>query len=103
MKYDISENLVVVAELTIKPDRIEKFLDYTVANLEISRGFPGNIVFDILINEAKPEQVFFYEVWESAEAQAIYMASRIEAGDFTKLLSLLEGKPNFTTLRRIAE
>jgi quinol monooxygenase YgiN len=103
MKHALAENLVMVAELTIKPGKIEEFLDYTVANLEISRGYPGNIDFDILINEAEPDRVLFYEVWESAEAQQAYMAWRIEAGDLTKLMSLLAGKPKFTALRRVAD
>lgn len=103
MKQAFSENLVMIAELTIKPDKIEAFLDYTVASLKVSRGYPGNAAFDILVNEADPERVLFYEVWESLEAQQAYMAWRIEAGDLTKLMSLLAGEPKFTALRRIAD
>jgi len=102
MKHALAENLVMAAELTIKPDKVDEFLDYTVANLKISRDYPGNLAFDILINEAEPERVMFYEVWASAEAQKTYMAWRIEAGDLTKLLSLLAGEPKFTALRSIA-
>ena len=103
MKHALAENLVIVAELTIMPDQIEDFLEYTVANLGICRGYPGNLAFDILISEAEPERVFFYEVWESQEAQQAYMAWRVETGDLTKLLSLLAGEPKFTALRRIAD
>jgi quinol monooxygenase YgiN len=102
MKYAVEPKLVMVAELTIKPDKVDAFLDYTVENLKISRGYPGNIEFDILIDEARPDRVLFYEVWESAEAQQAYMAWRIEVGDLTKLMSLLAGGPKFTALRRIA-
>lgn len=68
MKHAFSDTLVMPAELSIKPEKREEFLDYTVENLEISRGAPGNISFDILIDEARPDQVLFYEVWESAGA-----------------------------------
>jgi quinol monooxygenase YgiN len=102
MKHAFAENLVMIAELTVRADRIDEFLDYTVKNLSISRSYPGNIEFDILIDETKPGQVIFYEVWESAEAQQAYMAWRVEEGDLTKLMALLAGEPRFTALRRIA-
>src|SRR3546814_12642868 len=65
--------------------------------------YPGNIEFDILIDQAQSDRVIFYEVWESLEAQQAYMTWRVQAGDLTKLMSLLAGEPKFTPLRRIAE
>jgi quinol monooxygenase YgiN len=102
VKYVLIDNLVMLAELTIKRDRREEFLDYTVENLKVSRTYPGNIAFDMLIDETRPEKVFFYEVWQSAEAQQTYMAWRVEVGDLTKLLSFLDGPPKFTALRSVA-
>lgn len=102
MRHACVDTLVMVAELTVKPERLTEFLDYTVANLNLSRSYPGNIQFDILVNEAEPEKVTFYEVWESQEAQRAYMAWRVQAGDLTKLLSLLATEPKFTALRSIA-
>jgi quinol monooxygenase YgiN len=37
MKHAFADTLVMLAELTIKPEKREEFLDYTVKNLEISR------------------------------------------------------------------
>lgn len=102
MKYTFVDQLVMLAELTIQPDKRDAFLDYTVENLELSRSAAGNISFDILIDETRPNQVIFYEVWESAEAQQAYMAWRVERGDLTILLSFLADQPKFTALRRIA-
>lgn len=102
MTYAFDDKLVMLAELTIKPERRDEFLDYTVENLAISRSAAGNIEFDILIDETRPDQVLFYEVWESAEAQQAYMAWRVERGDLTILLSFLASEPKFTALRRIA-
>ncbi len=103
MKHAFVDNLVMLAELTIKPDKREEFLDYTVENLKVSRSYPGNIAFDILIDETRPEKVIFYEVWQSAEAQQAYMAWRVQAGDLTKLLSFLADAPRFTALRSVAD
>jgi quinol monooxygenase YgiN len=102
MKHAVADNLVMLAELTIKPDKIEEFLDYTVDNLPLSRSYAGNIAFEILIDEADPHKVIFYEVWASPKAQQDYLAWRVRAGDLTKLLSLLAGEPRFTALRSIA-
>jgi quinol monooxygenase YgiN len=101
MKHELSQQLVMLAELPIKPDKRAEFLDYTIENLAISRAAAGNIAFDILIDEARPDQILFYEVWESAQAQQAYMAWRIERGDLTTLLSFLNGEPKFTAWRTI--
>lgn len=97
------DNIVMLAELTIKAEMRDEFLDYTVENLKVSRSYPGNIAFDILIDETRPEKVMFYEVWRSSEAQQAYMAWRVQAGDLAKLLSFLAEPPRFRTLRRLAD
>jgi quinol monooxygenase YgiN len=102
MKHPFANNLVMLAELPIKPEKRDAFLDYTVENLKISRTAAGNIAFDILIDETRPERVLFYEIWESAEAQQAYMAWRVERGDLTILMGFLAGEPKFTALRSIA-
>jgi quinol monooxygenase YgiN len=102
MKHPFADTLVMIAELAIKPEMLDAFLDYTVENLEISRGAEGNLAFDILIDETRPNQVLFYEVWASAEAQKTYMAWRVERGDLTILMTFLADQPKFTALRRIA-
>lgn len=101
MKHALSDTLVMIAELTIKPDRREAFLDYTLENLAISRAAAGNIAFDILLDQARPDRVLFHEIWESAEAQQAYMTWRVERGDLTALLSFLAAEPEFTALRSV--
>ncbi len=102
MKQTFVDNVVMLAEFTVKPDKLDDFLSYTTDNLKLSRSYPGNLTFDILFNEAQPTKVVFYEVWRSPKAQKEYMAWRIKAGDLTKLLSFLSEDPEFTTLRNIA-
>jgi len=103
MKHAFVDNLVMLAELAIKPDRLEAFLDYTAENLKVSRSYPGNIAFDILFDETQPDRVRFYEVWESPAAQQAYMAWRVQVGDLTKLLSFLADTPKFIALRSISD
>jgi quinol monooxygenase YgiN len=102
VKHPFANNLVMLAELTIRPEKLDAFLDYTVENLKISRSAAGNIAFDILIDETRPDLVLFYEIWESVVAQQAYMAWRIERGDLEILMSFLADEPKFTALRAIA-
>lgn len=102
MNYAFADQLVVLSELTVRPDQLEGFLEYTIANLPLSRSYPGNVTFEILTNETEPSKVIFYEVWESQQAQQAYMAWRVQAGDLTKLLSFLVAEPKFAGLRSIA-
>jgi quinol monooxygenase YgiN len=102
MKREFEDGLVMLAELTVKPDKLAEFLDYTIANLAVSRSYPGNRRFDILVSEIEPCKVTFYEVWASPEAQQAYMAWRVQVGDLTKLLSLLACEPRFSALRSIS-
>jgi quinol monooxygenase YgiN len=101
MKIALANTMVMIAELAIRPEKRDAFLDYTVENLQISRAAKGNIAFDILIDETQPNLVLFYEVWESPEAQQGYMAWRVERGDLTILMSFLAGEPKFTALRSV--
>jgi len=102
MQRTKARGVVMLAQLTVKTERLEAFLDYTLENLAVSRAFPGNLQFDILVDAAAPETVCFYEVWETPEAQQAYMAWRTQAGDLTKLLSFLVGAPRFTALHALA-
>ncbi len=96
------QGVVMLAEMKVRPERLEEFLAYTTANLAVSRSYPGNVAFDILLNEAEPDRVVFYEVWDSAADQKKYMAWRAQAGDVTKLLGFLTEPPRFIQLRSIA-
>jgi quinol monooxygenase YgiN len=95
------DTLVMIADLTIAPGRMKDFLAYTLPNLAVSRAAPGNRRFDMLLDDARPDRVLFYEEWDSAAAQRAYMAWRTEQGDLTTLLSLLAGPPGFTALRPV--
>ncbi len=78
VRHTFADKIVMLAELTIKPEKIDAFLDYTVDNLPKSRSYPGNVQFDILVDQTSPLKVVFYEVWDSHEAQQAYMAWRVQ-------------------------
>ena len=102
MAHTLTDTLVVLAELTVKPERRDAFLAYTVANLPVSRAAAGNLRFEMLLDPARPDRVLFYEEWQSAEAQQAYLAWRIAQGDLTTLMAFLAAEPVFTALRAVA-
>lgn len=60
--------IVRVISLRIKPESIDDFKTASVANHLGSLKEPGILRFDVLQNEAKPEEFLLYEVYESQEA-----------------------------------
>ena len=101
MMRKFADKIVMIAEFTLKPDQREAFLEYTAENLKFSRDYPGNLAFDILIDEARPDTVLFHEVWASAEAQQAYMAWRATESGFARLFSFLSAPPKFTAYRSV--
>ncbi|WP_419807642.1 putative quinol monooxygenase [Sphingomonas sp.] len=99
--YDTTH--VMLAELTIAAGRMDAFLAYTIPNLAVSRAWPGNSRFDMLVDEARPGRVLFYEIWDSVEVQQAYMAWRAQAGDVARLTSFLAAAPDFTALRAVRD
>lgn len=97
----IASVLVMIAEFGVEPERRDEFVEFALENLELSRTYEGNIAFDILLDETRPDVVVFYEVWESAEAQQKYMAWRIGKGDLDKLQAYLTAEPKFMSYRRV--
>lgn len=93
----------MLAELSVRPGLIDDFLDYAVENLAACRASAGNLAFDVLIDETRPDIVVFREEWASVAAQQAYMAWRAQSGGFTQLLSFLNSAPKLTALRRIAD
>lgn len=101
MTQHIANGLIMLAELTVKPEALNAFTDFTADNLSVCRAYPGNLRFDILVDRTAPEKVAFYEVWETPEAQQSYMAWRIQNGDLDLLMSMLACEPRFTALREV--
>ena len=102
MDHARTDTLMMLAEMEVKPEKLAAFFDYTVPNLDVSRAQPGNIAFDMLVDEAEPTRVLFHEEWESPAAQQAYMAWRVAQGDLTTLLSFLAAEPKFRALRKMA-
>jgi len=66
---------VTLVKVSVKPDRVEDFIEATRANHEGSVQEPGNRRFDILQDAADPTHFVLYEAYASADDAAAHKAT----------------------------
>lgn len=67
---------VVVVEFTIDPPRWDEFLPLMLENARRSReGEPGCRQFDVCVDEARPNVVFLYEIYDDRAAFDAHLAA----------------------------
>jgi autoinducer 2-degrading protein len=54
---------VVCVRVQVVPDRVDEFVEATLANHRATRTEPGNVRFDVLRHATEPERFFLYEVY----------------------------------------
>ena len=54
---------VVCVRVQVVPDRIDDFVEATLANAAATRREPGNARFDVLRHATEPDRFFVYEVY----------------------------------------
>ena len=68
--------LAVTVEFTLDPARRDDFLPLMLENAERSRrDEPGCRQFDVCTDEARPESVFLYELYDDAAAFAAHLSA----------------------------
>jgi quinol monooxygenase YgiN len=85
--------VTVLLELKFKPESLAEGTEVFRRELVATRGFDGNLVTDVLVDEADPNHWVIYEVWESVEADEAYRAFRAGDGKITDLPPLLAAPP----------
>lgn len=81
----------LIMNLSVKPDKQQEFLDVMKKAAPDTRGFKGNMQFDILVDPAKPGHVTFYEVWASPEAMAAYREFRTKTNFIASIQPFIAG------------
>jgi quinol monooxygenase YgiN len=86
-------SVTVLLELKFKPESVAEARDVFTRELVKTRGFEGNLVTDVLIDEDDEAHWVIYEVWETVEADEAYRAFRAGDGKITDLPPLLAAPP----------
>jgi (4S)-4-hydroxy-5-phosphonooxypentane-2,3-dione isomerase len=64
--------LVVHVHVTVRPDRVDEFLEATDRNARASLSEPGVLRFDVLQDQADTAHVVLVEVYRDADAAAAH-------------------------------
>ncbi len=86
-------SVTVLLELTFKGDSVGEAREVFARELQKTRAFEGNVITDVLVDEADEAHWVIYEVWETVEADEAYRAFRAGDGKITDLLPLLAAPP----------
>jgi quinol monooxygenase YgiN len=81
--------VTVLLELRLKPEAVSAAREVMGRALKDTRAFDGNLVTDVLVDEADDAHWVIYELWDSVEHDEAYRAFRAGEGKLTELPPLL--------------
>ncbi|HSD43153.1 MAG TPA: putative quinol monooxygenase [Burkholderiales bacterium] len=55
--------LVLVVNIRVKPENVEKFMAEVLANAEAARTEPGCRQFEVLVDKSDPTRLMLYEIY----------------------------------------
>ena len=60
--------LVLVVNIRIKPENVQKFMAEVVANAKAARTEPGCLQFDVVVDRDDPTKIMLYEIYKDDAA-----------------------------------
>jgi quinol monooxygenase YgiN len=92
--------IAVILELQTDADRREALRALMAGLADGTRSFDGCRVLEMHVGES-PDELVFYEQWESAECYQAYQAWRARRGDTGRIGSLLAAPPKVRVLEHL--
>ena len=86
-------SIVVLFQMSAKKESLEKLIKYFKEILIETRSYEGCQGVHVYQNKESPTKLTIHAKWVSEEAQKKYIAWRMEAGEFDKLMSMLSEPP----------
>jgi quinol monooxygenase YgiN len=68
-----SQKIIVLAELTVKPEFLEEVIAISRKNINSSLQEPGCETFIMTVKKAEPNTLVFFEIWSSQEALQLHV------------------------------
>ena len=81
----------LIMDLSVMPDKQQEFLDVMTKAAPDTRGFKGNMQFDILVDPATPGHITFYEVWASQDDLNAYREFRTKTNFIASIQAFMAG------------
>lgn len=85
--------ITVLLELKFKPDSVGVAREVMRKALQVTRGFDGNLVTDVIVDEDDEAHWIIYERWDSVEHDEAYRTFRAGEGKIVDLPPLLAAPP----------
>jgi len=86
-------SILVIADLNLKPERLEDFTVFMENYLPHTRGYDGCNELTIHKNQDDPTNLVIVEDWDSRQIYEKYLVWRTERGDMEKLEPFFVGEP----------
>ncbi|MCW2514100.1 MAG: antibiotic biosynthesis monooxygenase [Mycobacterium sp.] len=86
-------SVTVLLELKFKAESVAEAREVFRRELQKTRGFQGNVVTDVLVDELDEAHWVIYEVWETVADDDAYRAFRAGDGKIDDLPPLLAAPP----------
>jgi quinol monooxygenase YgiN len=93
--------MAITAFFHVKADRLDGAPAIIADTLVGTRGFPGNLSVEVIVDTADPTHFVLLEKWDTAESDHAYHAWRATAEGRSSLREILDGAPvvtQFSTL-----
>ena len=85
--------VLVTAEMFIKPERVDEFLQLLQAALPETRAYKGCEGLDTFVNKDDEGHIFFVERWAERADHETYLQWRTEQGMFDVLADFASAPP----------
>lgn len=86
---------MATAEFSIKPEKLDEFLDIMKAALVDTRAFDGCEGLDTYTSQDEPGLVVLVEMWADRSKHEAYLAWRVEGGMMEMLADFVTAPPRF--------
>ena len=95
--------LVMVIEFSVIPEKRAEFVAMTAERVPQVRAFDGNVQFEVLVDEARPNVVLYLERWKSQEQQSAFLAWWQAQGMYDRMRPLVTAPPKVTAYRQAVD
>ena len=87
-------SVLVLLEISAKPENIGDLTDFLKSELHATRGFDGCNGLTFHKHQDDPTTIIAVEDWDSRQQYEKYLAWRTDRGDFEKLVGWMHGDPS---------
>ena len=103
MNLFLASLLVMIIEFDVRPGKRAEFVTITAEQVAAVRASDGNIQFDVLVDDRRPNVVLYVERWESEAQQRAFYAWWQAQGLTERLRPLVAAAPRVTAYRQAVE